>query len=387
MNFSRLVAVCAIICAFSGSVLAKSDNNVAFNLASEAGYIDNFLYQSSKEQSSAYYTLSSDLAFTSKNQQSAFNIDANITAHFFNQFKNDDHTDFTIIPKYQFKFSQNQRLQISALWLNRYAYRGRGLSLGQAEKLLKGDEKENLGASIGYEYGTLESQGRLNFDVSYHESEFTTRRTETNRLDTEILQVNSSFDYLLSGKTFLAFDVNYKKTQYPNDPIINRDSLAGLVGVKWYTTVISELNFLVGFQQLKFEDNRLSDDHAFKWRFDYIWRPSDFSEVHIRSNRHFDESYRLISSYRLAQTHQIDLKHAFTEYWYVLATVGINNEKFISPEVSQTEDTIFSLLSLDYQHSERLSLQLSYHYNSLETEANLINYTQNRIGLSVKIKL
>ncbi|MBA6391152.1 outer membrane beta-barrel protein [Colwellia sp. BRX10-3] len=387
MNFSRLVAVCVIYCAFSTSVLAELDNNVAFNLASEAGYIDNFLYQADNEQGTAYYSLSSDLALTSKSQQSAFNFDAKLATYFFNKFDNDDHTDFTIIPKYQLKFSQNQRLYMSALWLNSYNYRGTGLSLGEAETLSKGDEKENVGASIGYEYGTLESQGKLNFEVTYNENEFTTRRADTRRLDTEILNVKSSFDYLLSGKTFLAFDIDYKNTQYPNNPIINRDSFAGLVGVKWYTTVISELNFLVGYQQLKFDDNRLSDDDAFKWRFDYIWRPSDFTQVHIRSKRNFDESYRLISSYRLAQTHQIDLEHAFSENLNVLATVGINSEKFISPQNTQKEDYVFSTLTLDYQYSDRLSLQLNYHYKSLEASADKFDYLHNRVGLTVKVNL
>lgn len=387
MKFSRLVAVCASYCAFSSTVLAESDNNVALNVASEAGYIDNFLYQSSQEQTTAYFTLSSDLAFSSKSQQSAFDFDASIASHFFDKFSDDDHSDFSISPKYQFKLSQNQRLHISALWLNSYTYRGTGLSLGQAEDLSKGDVKENQGAGIGYEYGTLESQGKLNFDVTYSESAFTTRRTDTKRLDTEILNIKSSFDYLLSGKTFLAFDVDYKKTQYPNDPIINRDSLAGLVGVKWYTTVISELNLLVGYQQLKFEDKRLNADHAFKWRFDYIWRPSDFSEVHIRSNRHFDESYRLLSRYRLSQSHQIDIKHAFTGNWHALITVGLNNEKFISPETTETEDYIFSTLSLDFQHSERVSLQLSYHYKSLEAKADNIDYLHNRLALNIKIRI
>jgi hypothetical protein len=276
---------------------------------------------------------------------------------------------------------------MSALWLNSYIDRGTGLSLGVAETLSEGDKKENIGAGIGYEYGTFESQGKLNFEVTFHENALTTRRANTSRLDTEILNVKSSFDYLLSGKTFLAFDIDYKVTEHPNDPIINRDSIAGLVGIKWYTTVISELNFLVGYQQLKFEDSRLSDDHAFKWRFDYIWRPSDFTQVHIMSNRNFDESYRLVSSYRLAQTHQIDFEHAFSKHFNVLASIGINNEKFISPLNTQKEDYLFSTLTFDYRHSDRLSFQLNYHYKSLEVSANNIDYLHNKLGLSVKVNL
>lgn len=387
MNFYQLVSACLAVSSFSSLVQAETDNNVSFNLASEAGYIDNFLYQARGEQGTAYYTLSSDIALTSKTQQSAFNFDAQFAAYFFEKFENDEHTDFTVMPKYQFKFSQNQRFYMSGLWLNNYLYRGTGLSLGKAEALSEGDEKESIGAGFGYEYGTFESQGKLNFEVNYQESEFKTRRISTSQLDTEILKITSSFDYLLSGKTFLAFDVEHKATEYPNDFLLNRDSLTGLVGIRWYSTAISELKFLIGYQKLKFEDSRLSDDNAFKWRFDYTWRPSDFTQVHLVSNRKFDESYRLISSYRLAETHQIDLTHGFTDYLKFHIAVGFNNETFITPNAKQKENYVSTRLMLDYLYSPRLSFQMTYDYRSLDANVGDIDYLYNSFGVSVKVTL
>ena len=387
MSISRFFAICAIYCTYSTSALAEFDNDLAINLSTEAGYIDNFLFQSENEESTAFYRLASDLAFSAKSQQSAFNINANIATYLYANFDDDNHTDYSLIPKYQFKFSQNQRLHISGLLLNDFTYRGMGLSLGQADQLEKGDTQETLGAIIGYEYGTKESQGRLNFDLTYHESEFTTRRTDTNRLDTEILTLKSSFDYLLSGKTFLAFDLDYKIIDYTNDPLISRDSISGLIGVKWYTTVISELNFLVGYQNLSFEDSRLIDDSAFKWRFDYTWRPSDYTTLHIVSNRKFDETYRLISSYRLAQTHQIDVIHDFTESLSVLFAIGINNDEFITPQSSNDEDYVVAALELNYRYSERLSFKFAYDYKSLDANYGDIDFAQNKVGISIKLDL
>ena len=333
MKYSRFITIAAIFVAFSALVHAEADNNIRFNLAVEAGYIDNFLYQTRDQQSTAYYTLSSDLALTSKMQQSAFDFDANVTGHFFEQFENDQHTNFTLKPKYQFKFSQNQGFYITALWLNRYVYRGEGLSLGEAKSLSEGDEKKNV------------------------------------------------------GKTYLAFDIDYKTIEYPNEPLINRDSLTGLVGIKWSTTVISELSFLLGYQKLKFEDSRLSDDDAFKWQFDYTWRPSDFTQMHVVSDRQFDESNRLLSRYRLAQRYQIDLAHAVTEQLTVFVAVGLNQEQFFTAINRQEEDYISSTLQLNYQYNDRLSLQASYNYQSLEANYRDIDYRYNRLGLSVSVEL
>ena len=352
MKYSRFITIAAIFVAFSALVHAEADNNIRFNLAVEAGYIDNFLYQTRDQQSTAYYTLSSDLALTSKMQQSAFDFDANVTGHFFEQFENDQHTNFTLKPKYQFKFSQNQGFYITALWLNRYVYRGEGLSLGEAKSLSEGDEKKNVGVHAGYEYGTTASQAKLRVNVAYDEGEFTTRRDFTSKLDTEVLSINSSFDYLLSGKTYLAFDIDYKTIEYPNEPLINRDSLTGLVGIKWSTTVISELSFLLGYQKLK-----------------------------------FDESNRLLSRYRLAQRYQIDLAHAVTEQLTVFVAVGLNQEQFFTAINRQEEDYISSTLQLNYQYNDRLSLQASYNYQSLEANYRDIDYRYNRLGLSVSVEL
>ena len=202
-----------------------------------------------------------------------------------------------------------------------------------------------------------------------------------------MLSINSSFDYLLSGKTYLAFDIDYKTIEYPNEPLINRDSLTGLVGIKWSTTVISELSFLLGYQKLKFEDSRLSDDDAFKWQFDYTWRPSDFTQMHVVSDRQFDESNRLLSRYRLAQRYQIDLAHAVTEQLTVFVAVGLNQEQFFTAINRQEEDYISSTLQLNYQYNDRLSLQASYNYQSLEANYRDIDYRYNRLGLSVSVEL
>jgi hypothetical protein len=366
---------------------AETENNLDLDVSAEAGYIDNFLYQASNEQNTAFYKLSSKLALASKSQQSVFNLDAKLDSFLFDNFKDDEHTDFSVMPKYQFKFAQNQRFYVSAHWRNSYMYRGTGISLGNANSLTEGDERENVGALLGFEYGNIDSQGRLNVEMSYNEGEFNTRRVETSELDSEIFNLNSSFDYLLSGKTYMAFDVDYRVIDYPNDASRNRDSITGLVGVKWQTTVISELSLLVGYQNLKFEDTTLVNDDTFKWRFDYTWRPSDFTTVHAMSNRRFDENYRLINSYRLAELYQIDVEHAFTDAINISVAFALNNEQFIAPESKREEDYFSSTLALNYQRSKRLSFHLNYQYRSLDTDYADRDYLYNSVSLALNVKL
>lgn len=372
---------------FSTLVFAKSENNLDIDVAAEAGYIDNFLYQANDEQSTAFYTVSSVLALESKSNQSAFNVDATVDTFIFQDFEDDDHTDFSLMPTYQFKFSQNQRLYMSAYWLNNYIYRGSGLSLGEAESLVEGDKKENNGAQIGFEYGNLDSLSRLSFEANYQQGEFTTRRAITRELDTEAIDLKSSFDYLISGKTYMAIDVSYRQVDYPNQPALNRDSLTGLVGIKWQTTVISELSFLVGYQNIKFENATLKDDDAFKWRFDYTWRPSDFTSVRLASDRKFDETDRLASTYRLAETYQVDISHAFTDQISLTALIGLNREEFITPDSQREEDYLNSALKLNYQRNDRLSFHLQYRYKSLDANYADIDYGYNNISMGVKVRL
>ncbi len=387
-NNSFLLTSLLVACGcLSSQVFAESEKKLDFKLSADAGYIDNFLYQTRNEQSTAFYNLSSALDLEIKNNQSAFNIDGTIDSFIFQDFDDDNHTDFTLKPTYQYKFAQNQRLYMSGLWQNQYAYRGTGLSLGEANALTEGDKKAIKGAGVGFEYGNDDSQGKLNVEVNYNESEFTTRRALTNQLDSEVTHIKSSFDYLLSGKTYLAFDVGYQMVDFPNATISNRDSLTGLVGVKWQTTVISELSFLFGYQNLKFENNSVADDDAFKWRFDYTWRPSDFTTVHAVSNRKFDESNRLTNSYRLAEIYQVDIAHAFTDSFNIFVAVSLNRDQFITPESQQDENYLSSKVVLNYQRSERVNYHLRYQHKALDANYADIDYQYNSLTLGMTIHL
>jgi len=387
-NNSFLLTSLLLACGcLSSPVFAESEKKLDFKLSADAGYIDNFLYQTRNEQGTAFYNLSSALDLEVKNNQSAFNIDGTIDSFIFQDFDDDNHTDFTLKPTYQYKFAQNQRLYMSGLWQNQYAYRGTGLSLGEANALTEGDKKAIKGAGVGFEYGNDDSQGKLNVEVNYNESEFTTRRALTNQLDSEVTHIKSSFDYLLSGKTYLAFDVGYQMIEFPNATLSNRDSLTGLVGVKWQTTVISELSFLVGYQNLEFENNSDADDDAFKWRFDYTWRPSDFTTVHAVSNRKFDESNRLTNSYRLAENYQVDIAHAFTDSFNVFVAVSLNRDRFIRPESQQDENYLSSKIVLNYQRSERVNYHLRYQHKSLDANYADIDYQYNSLTLGMTIHL
>lgn len=390
MSFSRIIAVCLALCAVSLVVNAETEHDLALKLASKAGYIDNFLYVNDNAQGTPYYTLSSALAFDRKSQYTAFTLNANVASYFFDNFSNDNHREFNIAPEYQFKFSQNQRIYVSASWRNNYSYRGTGLSLGQAEQLAQGDKQQNVAATMGYEYGTVASQGRLNLDVGYQESQFTTRRAVTSRLDADLLNLHANFDYLLSGKTFLAFDLNYKKTEFPFAVINNHESISGLVGVKWHTTVISELNFLIGYQNLRFMDAASEDDKAFRWRFDYIWRPSEFTTLQLVSTRKFDESYRIGNSYRLAQSHQIDLSYAFSETINIFTSIGVNKENFISQQQQkdpQKESYLLATLALNYKFSERVSAAVNYRYSTLSVDFEHLGFVRNQVGISLELLL
>lgn len=387
-NNSFLLTSLLVACGcLSSPVFAESEKKLDFKLSADAGYIDNFLYQTRNEQGTAFYNLSSALDLEVKNNQSAFNIDGTIDSFIFQDFDDDNHTDFTLKPTYQYKFAQNQRLYMSGLWQNQYAYRGTGLSLGEANALTEGDKKAIKGAGVGFEYGNDDSQGKLNVEVNYNESEFTTRRALTNQLDSEVTHIKSSFDYLLSGKTYLAFDVGYQMIEFPNATLSNRDSLTGLVGVKWQTTVISELSFLVGYQNLEFENNSDADDDAFKWRFDYTWRPSDFTTVHAVSNRKFDESNRLTNSYRLAENYQVDIAHAFTDSFNVFVAVSLNRDRFITPESQQDENYLSSKIVLNYQRSERVNYHLRYQHKALDANYADIDYQYNSLTLGMTIHL
>lgn len=112
----------------------SSANEFRLALTSEIGSIDNFLFDSDDEQSTAVLMFAPSVFLKAQHQQQLVTLSLN-TSHFaYQDFSQDNHTDFDLNVSHQYKIAHNKSWFVDAQLLEKYQLRGTGLSLGEADR-------------------------------------------------------------------------------------------------------------------------------------------------------------------------------------------------------------------------------------------------------------
>ncbi|GAA6205136.1 outer membrane beta-barrel protein [Thalassotalea sp. SU-HH00458] len=365
----------------------ESGNFFNLSLHSEVGQTDNFLFTNQHEQQTSFITLSPSIALQTQFDNQLFNLEFESEHIKFQDFSKDDHTNYTLAPRYQFKIAANKAFFIKTTIANIYENRGTGLTLGKANLLTKGDKRESSDFSVGYMYGSQTSVAKLTAELGQFTHQYNTRRDQTYLLDQQKRYANISFDYLLSGQSYLATNIAFENITFEHNNVLNKKKYTALAGMKWQTTEISQLALLLGYQQIKFAQTAFHDDDGFKWRFDWQWHPIYSTKVVISTERDFQEANRLSNSYRIVDNFDIKLTSRLSDLFNATAIVGTKREKIIYQQGKEKEHFLYSQFTVQYQRNEWLSFYLKYQYQDLDASEIMLDYQRNSISIGFDVTL
>lgn len=365
----------------------EASNELTLKVDTEIGVVDNYLFQDTNEESSAYFSFSPSINVVTQFERQRFKLNAQSRHNKYNEFSIDDHTNFSIKPEYQYKIAPNKAIYLQGYFGHIFEYRGTGLSLGDASSLKKGDESELSDIAGGYTFGTEESVAKLDIAIGTSKRAYQTRRTFTKISDFNNQYIKASFDYLISGKTYLASDFGYESVEYAFNELLNKKKYASLIGVKWQSTEISQFSFLVGYQQIKFEESTFADNDAFKWRINFNWHPIYSTKINLSTERNFEETTKLVDSYRVVDTFQANVLSSFSDYLNANLTFGIKDENIHFIDSIDKEQYIFANIRLNYQRSERVSFFIKYQFDDLDASNLTYNYQRNSFSVGINVSI
>lgn len=365
----------------------ESGNKLTVKVLSEYGQMSNFLHQNSNEESTGYIKLEPSIFVQAQLSRHLMQVEANVSHYQFSDFSEDDHSNLLFKPNYYFKIDKNKTLFANIKLQEEYEYRGTELSLGDASSISTGNDKKTVAANIGYLYGQIDSVAKLKLSIGQEDFRYKTRRVQNQLLDRVDNTAAARFDYLLSGKTYFAIDLDYIEATFKNNKTLNNDGYSVLVGVKWQSTEITQLQALVGYQALTFDNKVFASDSAFKWRVDMIWQPTLFNKVNINTQRNFETSNRIEDSYRVVDSTNLQVTHQFTDYFQILATIGYRQEEIIYLGKTDNEDYFYSEIKLNYQRNDWLTVFAGFNFTELEASEEPLNNQDHSlsIGFSVTI--
>jgi hypothetical protein len=365
----------------------ESGNKFTAKLSSEYGQISNFLHQNKDEESTRYIKIEPSVFIQTQFSRHLLQLEANISHYQFSEFGEDDHSNLSFKPKYLFKLDHNKTLFADFKLQEEYEYRGTGLSLGNATSLTTGDDKKRVAANIGYLYGQIDSVAKLKLSIGQEDFRYITRRIQNRALDRVDHKATASLDYLLSGKTYFAVDLAYIQSDFQHDKSLNKDEYALLVGMKWQSTAITQLQALFGYQTLSFEDQRLASDNSFKWRFDMNWQPTFFSKININTQRNYETANRITERYRVVDSTNLKVTHQFTDYFQTSVAIGYKQEEIIYLDQTDNEDYLYSALKFNYQRNDWLTLFGGFTFTDLEASDDNLNNQRNSLSLGFSVTI
>jgi hypothetical protein len=365
----------------------ESGNKFTAKLSSEYGQISNFLHQNKDEESTRYIKIEPSVFIQTQFSRHLLQLEANISHYQFSDFGEDDHSNLSFKPKYLFKLDHNKTLFADFKLQEEYEYRGTGLSLGNATSLTTGDDKKRVAANIGYLYGQIDSVAKLKLSIGQEDFRYITRRIQNRALDRVDHKATASLDYLLSGKTYFAVDLAYIQSDFQHDKSLNKDEYALLVGMKWQSTAITQLQALFGYQTLSFEDQRLASDNSFKWRFDMNWQPTFFSKININTQRNYETANRITERYRVVDSTNLKVTHQFTDYFQTSVAIGYKQEEIIYLDQTDNEDYLYSALKFNYQRNDWLTLFGGFTFTDLEASDDNLNNQRNSLSLGFSVTI
>jgi len=363
----------------------ESGNKFTSKLSSEYGKISNFLVKKDDEESTNYIKIEPSIFIQTQLSRHLLQLKTNLSHYQFSDFKEDNHNNFLFNPKYFFKLDNNKTLFANVNWHEEYEYRGTGLSLGDAKSLTTGDDKETFAANIGYLYGQVDSVAKLKLSLGQENFRYKTRRALSQVLDRTDNKAVVSFDYLLSGKTYFATDFSYTQSDFQHNTQLNKNVYALLAGMKWQSTAITQLQALVGYQKLTFEDQSRVSDHGVKWRIDVNWQPTRFMKMNINTQRNYETANRIADSYRVVDSSSVTISNQFTDFFQTSATIGFKQEEIVYLNKADNEDYLYSEIKFNYQRSDWLTVFIGFTFNKLESSDSRLNYQGNSLSLGFNV--
>ena len=367
----------------------KTEQGNFFHLATlmEFGSEDNFLFDDKIHDETTYIRLSPALKMQAQFDRQLFSLSANSHHWQFQNFDNDKYSDYLFAPRYRYKLDDNKTLFVDSSIKSSYQRRGTGLSIGNGKILDKGDELEIFTISGGYLFGKQASVAKIKTEIGHKNTEFLTRRAVTDVFDKKVEFLDLSFDYLISGLTYYTSSFKFETVAFRNNPILDKNKLIGLAGIKWQATEITRLELLLGYQKVNFKEDTFEDDSSFSWRFNGEWSPVGTMKFLFQSERTFEEANRLQARYSLVDLHKVKGTYAFSDIFNVLTEIGYRSEQIFYTDRLEINDYLYSKLQLNYTRNEWLSFFVKYEYNSLDSTVEVYNHQKNGISLGINVNI
>ncbi|QUM89232.1 outer membrane beta-barrel protein [Moritella sp. 36] len=242
--------------------------------------------------------------------------------------------------------------------------------------------------SAKYEYGALQTKGRLAFNAKFYEKEYSNFETITRRSNHDSLLLGSIFFYSTRAHTDVFIEINAETIGYdynkPGD--LNRDSdvYTALLGMQWKASSVVHGFIKLGGQAKEFDDKGRKDFTGFSWNIGGVWRPLTYSKITLSTSQTTKDP-DVDGDYVLETKYKLDWKHNWTSYFY--SSVGVYKFTDDYSGISRVDDTDGYKIKFNYDFTDNIAITLFGLWDRNTSTNTIFEYDKNVVGASLTLTL
>lgn len=306
----------------------------------------------------------------------------------------DNYSDNKFAGQLVWELNHRNQFDMKAVYIDGHEDRGSGFSQGVNAVLIdEPDTYESVLLDARYTYGSEESAGRLVFNLTNYNLEYTNHRDYTRSRDHDDLTKGITFYWGVGGKTDLLLegrhtDIEY---QYDPDPSLLRGALDSTqtklqAGLTWEATGKTEGTIKLGRTQKDFDSDRRNDFSGMSWEVEVEWSLKSYSIISLNTSREPRETNGG-GSFIDSETIGIDWAHDWNDRFSSKVFYSLRDDTY-EDTLQEREDQLETYgLRVDYSMRRWFDVGLSATINDKDSNLVQFPYERSRISLHFSVSL
>ncbi len=395
MNKKTKLLLTASAIAFSSSVLAvepepyitESGISIVPTVNTGYKYDNNIFYQGSETTSSDIFILAPAVIFLLDDGINNYQLDVGVESATYLDSSADSYLIGNLGFTGHLEPSSRSRFDLELQANKDVEPRGTGITAGVAESF---DEpflyNEQL-AKLTYEYGSLVSNGRVEFMGRYYSKNYTNFADVTQFRSFNQATVGSTFYYTTNASTDAFLEFRSGPIRYDASEPISRDSdmLSALVGVTWEATALTTGSFKIGQQQKKFTDARRENFKGASWEGSVEWKPLTYTTVTLESSRSAKDP-TVVGDYIVESVHGVNWQHEWNEKVSTVLGYSYINEDYTGG-TDRLDKSHNLYADINYKLKRWMDVAFYVTYTDQDSTDENIIYDKNVVGLNFTFSL
>ena len=231
-------------------------------------------------------------------------------------------------------------------------------------------------------FGAQQSKGQI--VTAYAQSKLRYDNNEQQFRDYDNDKATGTFFYRVAPKTRILLEVSAADLNYKNNFIFDQSSKqkSYLAGVEWNATAITSSVFKIGYQDVDYANDLISDLSGLSYFLDMSWKPNTYSLVKIGASRAARESAEQSVGGFLSNEFNVGVDHEFTRKTKLSISYRYVESEFDDSQNRQEELQSFSM-SIKYQSKRWLQLHLGCEVSKRESTSELFEFDASVINVGV----